>query len=91
MKGSSSPRKLTMKLVARIFRQKGGQVNSYTLYLRNNTGKGSKNRCMYSDAIYYLTDTWLYHYLFLLFANDSVVYISDTGVVCEFMVLSHCC
>ena len=46
---------------------------------------------MYSDAIYYLTDTRLYPCLFLLFANDFVVYISDTGVVCEFMVLSHCC
>jgi hypothetical protein len=35
MKGSSGSRKLTMKLVARIFRQKGGQVNSYLdLYLR---------------------------------------------------------
>jgi hypothetical protein len=41
---------------------------------------------MYSDAIYYLTDTWLYHYLFLLFANDSTVYISDIGVVYEFTV-----
>jgi hypothetical protein len=66
-------------------------VNSYTLYLWNNTGKGSKNRCVYFDAIYYLTDTRLYHYLFLLFPNDSVVYISDIGVVYEFTVLSHCC
>jgi len=46
---------------------------------------------VYFDAIYYLTDTRLYHYLFLLFPNDSVVYISDIGVVYEFTVLSHCC
>ena len=62
MKGSYSSRKLTMKLVATIFRQKGGQVNCYTLYL-----EGSKNRCLCI-----LLDRHLLMSLFVFtFANDS--------------------
>ena len=77
MKGSYSLRKLTMKLVATIFRQKGGQVNCVSL-----------EEVKKDVYVYYLTDACLCHYLFLLFAN--IPHISDIGVVCEFRVLARC-
>ena len=57
-----------MKLLARIFRQKGGQVNSYTLYLWNNAGKGCP--CILMSYITWPSLAYLI-ILFLLFANDS--------------------
>jgi len=42
MKGASSSRKWSTKVVYGNLRQKGGQLNSYTMHLWNNMGKGSK-------------------------------------------------
>ena len=75
-----------MKLLARIFRQKGGQVNSYTLYLWNNAGKGCL--CILMSYITWPTLAYLIICFYFLLMIPHIFYI---GVVYEFRVLSRYC
>jgi len=96
MKGSSSSRKLTMKLVARIFRQKGSQVNSYTLYLWNNTRKGCL--CILMSYITWPTLAYLiicFYLLLMMILSRHVYDYMHTHLclykyVCSVPTFPHC-
>jgi len=75
-----------MKLVARIFRQKGGQANSCTLYLWNDAGKG----CL-CILMSYLTWPTLAYLVICFYFLLMIPHISDIGVVYEFKVFALCC
>ena len=73
MKGASSSRKWSTKLVYGNLRQKGGQLYSYTMHLWNNMGKESKID-VYATSFHILLDWHLVIsiFVFIFLAIESI-------------------